>query len=79
MSTGLMIAFAMELFQRGILTKEDTNGIELNWGDHELIVELVRKIAYREDIGDLLADGKRIFIQKWRRKRLKRLSSTPIR
>ena len=64
MSTGLMIAFAMELFQRGILTKEDTNGIELNWGDHELIVELVRKIAYREDIGDLLAEGKRIFIQK---------------
>lgn len=64
MSTGLMIAFAMELFQRGILTKEDTNGVELNWGDHELIVELVRKIAYREDIGDLLAEGKRIFIQK---------------
>lgn len=64
-STGLMIAFAMELFQRGILTKEDTGGIDLNWGDHELIVKLVRKIAYREEgIGDLLAEGKRGFIQR---------------
>lgn len=65
MSTGLIIAFAMELFQRGILTKEDTGGIELNWGDHALIVELVRKIAHREEgIGDLLAEGKRGLIEK---------------
>ena len=65
MSTGLMIAFAMELFQRQILTKEDTGGIELHWGDHELIVELVRKIAYREEgIGDLLAEGKLGLIQR---------------
>lgn len=64
LSTGLMIAFAMELFQRGILTEEDTGGIALNWGDHELIVELVRMIAYREGVGDLLAEGKRRFVQK---------------
>jgi aldehyde:ferredoxin oxidoreductase len=65
MSTGLMIAFAMELFQRKILTKEDTGGIELNWGDHELIVELVRKIAYREEgMGDLLAEGKQGVIRR---------------
>jgi len=64
MSTGLMIAFAMELFQRQILTKEDTDGLELNWGDHAMIVELVRKIAFREGIGDLLAEGKRHFVQK---------------
>jgi aldehyde:ferredoxin oxidoreductase len=65
MSTGLMIAFAMELFQRKILTEEDTGGIELNWGDYKLIVELVRKIAYREEgIGDLLAEGKRGLIRR---------------
>jgi len=65
MSTGLMIAFAMELFQQRILTKEDIGGVELKWGDHALIVELVRKIAYREEgIGDLLAEGKRGLIQK---------------
>ena len=64
MSTGLMIAFAMELFQRQILTKEDTDGVALNWGDHALIVELVRKIAYREGIGDLLAEGKQRLVQR---------------
>ncbi len=63
-STGLMIAFAMELFQRGILTIADTGGLNLAWGDHALIVELVSKIAHREGIGDLLADGKRLMIQK---------------
>ena len=67
MSTGLMIAFAMELYQRGILTEEDTGGIPLKWGDHELIVELVHKIAYREGIGDLLAEGKRRMTQKMER------------
>lgn len=65
MSTGLMIAFAMELFQRGILTREDTGGVDLDWGDHELILKLIKKIAFREEgIGDLLADGKRIFIRR---------------
>ena len=64
MSTGLMIAFAMELFQRGILTTKDTGGLELNWGDHALIVELVRKIAYRDGVGELLADGKREVITR---------------
>ena len=63
-STGLMIAFAMELFQRGIFTKEDTKGMTLTWGDHEVIVELVHKIAHREGMGDLLADGKRLMVQK---------------
>ncbi len=65
MSTGLMIAFAMELFQRKILTKEDTGGVELNWGDHKLIIDLMRKIAYREEgIGDLLAEGKQELIRR---------------
>jgi aldehyde:ferredoxin oxidoreductase len=67
MSTGLMIAFAMELYQRGLLTQEQTGGVALEWGDHETIVELVRKIAYREGIGDLLAEGKKEMVRTMER------------
>ncbi len=51
------IALAIELFQKGIITKVDSDGLELNWGDELLIFELLRKMAYREGFGDLLADG----------------------
>nr|MBC7245695.1 aldehyde ferredoxin oxidoreductase family protein [Chloroflexota bacterium] len=57
MSTGVTISWAMECFQRGILTKEDFDGLEPVWGNDRAVVELVRKIAYREGIGDLLAEG----------------------
>jgi aldehyde:ferredoxin oxidoreductase len=55
MQTGTMIAFAMELYERGLLTKEDTGGLELHFGNGEAMVELVRKIGNREGIGDFLA------------------------
>jgi len=58
-STGATIAFAMECFEKGILTKEHTDGLELTFGDGELVVSLVEKIARREGIGDLLAGGTR--------------------
>jgi len=58
-STGATIAFAMECFEKGILTKEHTDGLELIFGDGELVVSLVEKIARREGIGDLLAGGTR--------------------
>ncbi len=51
------IALAIELFQRGIISRADTDGLELDWGDESLIFELLRKITYREGFGDLLADG----------------------
>jgi len=57
MSTGVTISWAMECFQRGILTKKDFDGLEPHWGNHEAVVALVKKIAYREGIGDLLAEG----------------------
>ncbi|MEM2972095.1 MAG: aldehyde ferredoxin oxidoreductase C-terminal domain-containing protein [Candidatus Bathyarchaeia archaeon] len=55
--TGNVLGFAAELFQRGILTKEDLDGIELKWNDAEAFAALIRKIAFREGIGDLLAEG----------------------
>ncbi len=56
-STGATIAFAMECFEKGILTKEHTDGLELTFGDGDMVVSLVEKIARRQDIGDLLAGG----------------------
>ena len=55
MQAGTMIAFAMELYERGLLRDEDTDGLDLSWGNGETVVALLRKIANREGIGDLLA------------------------
>jgi aldehyde:ferredoxin oxidoreductase len=55
-SVGSTIAFAIECYQNGILTKADT-GRELRWADGETVVALAKQIARREGIGDLLADG----------------------
>ncbi len=51
------IAWAMECYQRGIITKEDTGGIELKWGDYKVVLALLEMIALRKGFGDLLAEG----------------------
>jgi aldehyde:ferredoxin oxidoreductase len=56
-SVGVIIGFAMELFERGYLTKKDTGGLELKFGNGMAMVKMIEKIANREDIGDLLAEG----------------------
>jgi len=56
-STGAIVAFAMELYEKGILTDRETDGLRLRWGDGDAMVELVRKIALREGIGNILAEG----------------------
>jgi len=56
-STGATIAFAMECFEKGLLTLEDTGGIELRFGNAEAMIQLVELIGKREGIGDLLAEG----------------------
>ena len=55
--TGVSIAFAMECTERGILTQNDTDNIDLRFGNVDGMLEMIRKIAYREGFGDLLADG----------------------
>jgi aldehyde:ferredoxin oxidoreductase len=55
--TGNVLGFVAELFQRGILTREDLDGLELKWGDAEAFAVLIRKIAAREGIGNVLAEG----------------------
>ena len=56
-STGVVCAFAIESFERGVITEADTGGLRLAWGDSEALLELVRRIVERDGIGDLLADG----------------------
>lgn len=56
-SAGATIAFATECYQRGILTRQDVDGLELAWGNDEAIIRLLDKIARREGFGDVLADG----------------------
>ena len=56
-STGSTIAFAMECHEKGILTKADTDGLELKFGDADIVIQLIHRIAKREGIGDLLAEG----------------------
>lgn len=55
--TGAAIAAAMNWYQEGIITQQDADGLELEWGNQQAIIELLRKIAYREGFGDILAEG----------------------
>ncbi len=55
--TGMTIAFAMECYEKGIITKEDTGGLDLKFGNNEAFLEIIRQIAYREGFGDVLAEG----------------------
>jgi len=54
---GSTIGWAMECYQRGIIDKNDTDGLKLEWGDAGVALELMRKIAYREGFGNILAEG----------------------
>ena len=56
-STGVTIGFAYELYEKGILTREDTDGLELTYGNHAAMVNLIKKIGRREGFGDILAEG----------------------
>ena len=52
-----MMAWAFELYEKGILTDQDTGGLKLEWGNTEAVLELIRQISFREGIGDVLAEG----------------------
>ena len=56
-SCGSAIAWAMELFEKGVLTGKDTDGLDLTWGNMDAVLELLPRIARREGFGGLLAEG----------------------
>lgn len=59
-SAGGIIGFAMECYEHGLLTKEDTDGLALEWGSPEVLIALTEKIAKKESIGNLLSEGVKI-------------------
>jgi aldehyde:ferredoxin oxidoreductase len=59
-STGSVMAFAMECYENGIITKADTDGIELTWGNAEAIIAMTERLIRRQGFGDVLADGVRV-------------------
>ena len=64
-SAGMTIAWAMEGYDKGILSKEDLDGIELTWGNGEAIVALLQKMADGEGCGAVLANGSAFAAGKW--------------
>jgi len=57
LETGSMMAWAFECYEKGIINDEDTGGLKLVWGNHEVVPKLIEMIAKREGIGDILAEG----------------------
>ena len=64
-STGNLIGAIIEGYETGIITLDDLDRQEITWGDDDAILELIRKIAYREGIGDILAGGATAVIKQW--------------
>jgi aldehyde:ferredoxin oxidoreductase len=63
-STSAAVAFAMEAYENGVITKADTGGLEIVWGSAEAILNLVDLIGQRRGLGDILAEGTRRAAQK---------------
>ncbi|MDY0236701.1 MAG: aldehyde ferredoxin oxidoreductase family protein [Gudongella sp.] len=59
-STGSCVQWLMECNEKGVITSKEADGLDLSWGNTHTMVELVRKIAFREGIGDILAEGLKI-------------------
>jgi aldehyde:ferredoxin oxidoreductase len=58
-SAGVAIGFGMELYEKGILTKKDTDNLDLKFGNHAAMIEMLRRIAFKEGLGATLAEGTR--------------------
>jgi len=58
-STGQVVSFGMECFEKGLVTTKETGGISLTWGNHEAVVQMVREIGEKRGFGEILGDGVR--------------------
>ncbi len=64
MSAGVVVGFAMELYERGLLSKEAAGGLDLTFGNDEAMMALLHQMAFREGLGDILADGVKAAAEK---------------
>ena len=65
-STGSIVAAVTDGYEKGILSLSDLDGTEITWGDEDAIFELIHKIANREGVGDILADGSNRIVETWK-------------
>jgi len=63
-SAGAAVTFAVECYENGLITKEDTDGLDLRWGNGPAIIDLLHRIGKREGVGELFADGIRTAAEK---------------
>jgi aldehyde:ferredoxin oxidoreductase len=63
-SAGVIIGFAMDCYERGLLTQQNLDGIDAKFGNAEAMIQLVEKIGKREGIGDILAEGAKLAAEK---------------
>ena len=64
-SCGNIFALLMDLYDLGIISKDQLDGYSMNWGEHESVIALIPKIAARQGVGDLLAEGSYRAAEKW--------------
>jgi len=64
MSAGTTLAFAAECYENGIISRADTDGLELSWGNHHTFISMLEKMCKREGFGDILADGVKVAAEK---------------
>jgi aldehyde:ferredoxin oxidoreductase len=59
-SAGSVIAFVMECYEKGLVTRADTDGLDMTWGNHKAMIAMLEKLTRREGFGDVIADGVKI-------------------
>ncbi len=62
-SIGLIVSFAMDLYKNGLVSRE-TAGMDLNFGNHEAMLEMIKRVSLREGFGDVLAEGVKLAAEK---------------
>jgi len=63
-SIGGIVGFAMDLYEHGLVSKEELGGLELNFGNHEAMIEMIKRISLREGFGDVLAEGVKLAAER---------------
>ncbi len=64
-SAGNLVGAVIEGYEKGIISLADLDGRDITWGDADGIIDLIHKVAYREGVGNIIADGPRRIIEKW--------------
>jgi aldehyde:ferredoxin oxidoreductase len=64
-NASVVIGWAFECYEKGLITEKDTDGLELEWGNHDAVLALIEKLAHRDGFGGFLADGVRVASERF--------------